>query len=65
MREMSVPDDRDHLFRSMATRAGRGAEGAIETIRIVDDAIEDRIGEGRLADDVVPFVERKLVGNQS
>jgi hypothetical protein len=36
-----------------------------QTIRIVDDAIEDRIGEGWLADDVVPLVERKLAGNQS
>ena len=35
-----------------------------QPISVVDDAIEDGIGEGWFADDVVPLVERKLAGNE-
>jgi hypothetical protein len=29
----------------------------------VDDAIEDRVGDGRIADQVVPAVDRDLAGD--
>ena len=35
-----------------------------QPIGIVDDAIEDGVGEGRLADDIVPLVEGKLAGDE-
>ena len=35
-----------------------------ETIGVVDEAIEDGVGEGRLADDLVPRVDRQLAGDQ-
>jgi hypothetical protein len=34
-----------------------------ETVSGVDDAIEDRIGDGRIADQVVPAVDRDLAGD--
>jgi hypothetical protein len=36
----------------------------LETIRVVDEAIEDRICEGGLADKVVPGFDRELAGDQ-
>src|ERR1700676_1722943 len=35
-----------------------------EPIGIVDDAIQDGVREGRLADDVVPFISGKLAGDE-
>ena len=31
---------------------------------VVDDPIEYRVGEGRLADDIVPCIDRQLAGEQ-
>ena len=36
----------------------------LQAMGIVDDAVEDGIGEGRFADQVVPFVDRDLAGDQ-
>ena len=36
----------------------------IDTVGVVDDAIEDGIGDGGIADDVMPFVDRQLAGDQ-
>ena len=30
----------------------------------MDDAIQDRVGEGRIADQVVPAIDRDLAGDQ-
>ena len=35
-----------------------------QPIGVVDDAIEDGVGEGRLADDIVPLVEGELAGDE-
>ena len=34
-------------------------------MRVVDDAVENGVGDGRLADHVVPFVDWHLGGDQS
>jgi len=31
---------------------------------IVDDAVEDGVGDGRFADDVVPAIDRDLAGDE-
>src|SRR5262245_61781643 len=36
----------------------------LETMGIVDDAIEDGVGDGRLADDVVPAIDGDLAGDE-
>jgi hypothetical protein len=38
--------------------------GEFDPVGIVNDAVEDRIGEGRIADDVVPAIDRHLAGEQ-
>ena len=35
-----------------------------QAIRVVDDAIEDGIGEGRIADDLMPGLDRELACDQ-
>ena len=37
--------------------------GEIDAVRVVDDAIEDGVGIGRIADQGVPFVDGDLAGN--
>ena len=36
----------------------------LEPVGIVDYAIQDRVGEGRIADQVVPAIDRDLAGDQ-
>jgi hypothetical protein len=36
----------------------------LQAMGVVDDAVEDGVGEGRFADQVVPFVDRDLAGDQ-
>src|SRR6516164_7583095 len=36
----------------------------LQAMRVVDDAVEDRVGEGRFADQIVPAVDRDLAGDQ-
>ena len=36
----------------------------LEAVSVVDEAIEDGIGEGRLADEVVPGFDGELAGHQ-
>jgi hypothetical protein len=36
--------------------------GEIDPVRVVDDAIEDGIGVGGIADQLVPFVDGDLAG---
>ena len=33
-------------------------------MRVVDDTVEDGVGDCRFADDVVPFVDGQLAGDQ-
>ena len=53
---------------------GQGARGFFpshavafkgDTVGVVDDPVEDSIGDGWLADHVVPLGDRQLGGNQS
>ena len=37
--------------------------GEINPVRVVDDAIEDGVGVGWIADQLVPFVEGDLAGD--
>ena len=37
--------------------------GEIDPVRIVDDAIEDGVGVGGIADQLVPFVDGDLAGD--
>ena len=36
----------------------------VDPVRVVDDTVEDGVGECRFADDVVPFVDGQLAGDQ-
>jgi hypothetical protein len=36
----------------------------LQTMSVVDDAVEDGVGQGRFADQVMPFVDRDLAGDQ-
>ncbi len=36
----------------------------LEAVGVVDDAIEDGVGDRRLADQVMPFVDRNLGGDR-
>src|SRR5712691_44413 len=36
----------------------------LQAMGVVDDPVEDGVGEGRLADQVVPAVDRDLAGDQ-
>ena len=35
----------------------------VEPMGVVDEAIEDGIGQGRVADDIVPLLDRQLAGD--
>ncbi len=37
--------------------------GEVDPVRVVDDAIEDGVGVGGIADQLVPFVEGDLAGD--
>ena len=41
-----------------------GGSVELQSVGIVDDAVEDGVGEGGFADDVVPLVQRQLAGDQ-
>ncbi len=36
----------------------------LQSVGIVDDAVEDGVGEGWFADDIVPLGQRQLAGDQ-
>jgi hypothetical protein len=56
---------RDHSFlRGLAgARATQAVAGEVDAVGIVDDAIENSVGVGRIADEIVPFVDRDLAGD--
>ena len=37
--------------------------GEIDAVRVVDDAIEDGVGVGWITDQIVPFIEGDLAGD--
>ena len=41
-----------------------GGPVEVDSMGIVNDAIEDSVGEGGFADDIVPFRQRQLAGDQ-
>jgi hypothetical protein len=50
------------LFVGFELAHGRPVQ--FQPIGVVDDAIEDGVGESRVADDIVPLVEGELAGNE-
>ena len=42
----------------------QGVALELEAMGVVDDAVEDGVGDGRLADDVVPSVDGDLAGDE-
>src|SRR5271163_4666934 len=40
----------------------QGIASEFDTIGVVNDAVENGVGQCRVADDVVPFVDRELAG---
>jgi len=44
-------------------RASQAVAGEIDPVSIVDEAIEDGIGVSGIADQLVPFVDRNLAGD--
>jgi len=49
--------------RFHAARAAQGIAAEIDALGVVKEAIENGIGVGWIADDVVPFVDRQLAGD--
>src|SRR5271169_5950733 len=49
-------------FRRLVLAQTVAAE--LETVGVVDDAVENGVGQGRLAGQVVPAVDRDLAGDQ-
>src|SRR5438552_10865928 len=47
----------------VGARASQAVAGEINPVRVVDDAIEDGVGVGWIADQLVPFVEGDLAGD--
>ncbi len=47
----------------VGARASQAVAGEIDQVRVVDDAIEDGVGVGGIADQLVPFVEGDLAGD--
>ena len=43
--------------------AAQAVAGEIDAVGVVDEAIEDGVGVGRIADQLVPFVDRDLAGD--
>jgi len=50
-------------FAGDEVAAQRGAF-QVDAVSAVDDAIEDRVGEGRIADHLMPAIDRDLTGDQ-
>jgi hypothetical protein len=44
------------------TGASQAVAGEIDAMGVMDEAIEDGVGIGRIADDLVPFVDGDLAG---
>lgn len=52
------------LLRGFAgARASQAVAGEIDAVRVVDDTIEDGVGVGWIADEVMPFVDGDLAGD--
>ena len=49
-------------FRGAAL--AQGVDSELEVMGIVDDPVEDGIGKGRLAKEVMPAIDRDLAGDQ-
>jgi hypothetical protein len=47
----------------VGTRASQAVAGEIDPVRVVDDAIEDGVRVGGVANQLVPFVEGDLAGD--
>lgn len=47
----------------MDRRFSKALSGEFDTVGVVDEAIEDGVGDGRIADDFVPAVDGDLAGD--
>jgi hypothetical protein len=54
---------RSFLRRFGGARAPQAVAGEIDAVGVVHDAIEDGVGVGRIADQIVPFVDGDLAGD--
>ena len=48
----------------LATGFAQALSTELDAIGVVDDAVEDGVGDGGVADDVVPVFDRQLAGNE-
>src|ERR1035438_7406955 len=49
---------------SLAVGAAHALAGEVEAVGVVNEAVEDGVGEGRIADDVAPLIDRDLAGDE-
>ena len=50
--------------RRWSASLSHGVSFQLELVGIVDGTVEDRVGESRVTDDVMPFVDGKLAGDE-
>jgi hypothetical protein len=50
------------LRGALGAGASQAVAGEIDTMGVVDEAVEDGVGISRVADDIVPFVDGDLAG---
>jgi hypothetical protein len=50
-------------WSSIGWRLAQGFAGQRNAVGVVDQAIQDRVGQGRVADDFIPVVDRDLAGD--
>jgi len=48
---------------SAGARLAQAFAPQLDPVRVVDDPIEDGVGQRRVADDLVPAVDRQLAGD--
>ena len=52
-----------NLFGGPFAGSAKAVSSEIDAVGVVDEAVEDSVGVSRIADDIVPFVDRKLAGD--
>jgi len=52
------------LYGGSRSSSSQAVAGEIDAMGVVDEAVEDGISVGRVADDLVPFVDRDLAGKE-
>lgn len=52
-----------NLFGGPFAGAAQAVSSEVDAVSVVDEAVEDGVGVGWIADDIVPFVDWKLAGD--